>query len=93
MRGFMSVRLAACCFALLTSQANAQVVINFDSLPGVPCYCGGPVPLASFVNNQFLPLGVYFNSSGESPDGAPANPVSPPNTTYPDEPRTDLGLR
>jgi hypothetical protein len=68
--------LALC---LLARGATAQVVVNFDDITAT-CPAGGPFSGACLVHDQYLALGVRFDSAGGGVGvNASSNPVSPPN--------------
>ena len=68
--------LAVC---LLVRGAAAQTVVNFDDIT-VNCSNGGPFSGSCLVHDQYLALGVRFDSPGGGVGvNASSNPVSPPN--------------
>lgn len=76
--------------------ARAGVIeINFDDRPAraTPVPIGDPVPPEFVVNDEYLSLGILFDSGG---DGVwlsrGSNPVSPPNVACPSGPGTVFGF-
>jgi hypothetical protein len=59
---------ASIVFALTGWASAAPVLINFDDRPGLPepppFFDGTPVPAQFFVHDEYLPLGVRFDSGG-----------------------------
>jgi len=73
-------RLLVVALPCTASVCGAQTVIDFDSMQG-QSPPGGPVAPQFLVHDQFLSLGVRFDSAGGGiAVNAPGNPVSPPNT-------------
>jgi hypothetical protein len=95
------LRLAVILFTALllfvssVSQAiAAPVVVNFDDRPGLktPNLEGRFVPPQFMISDQYLPLGVLFNSSGGGVFlSAGDNPVSPPNVVAGTHPGPSVG--
>jgi len=75
---------------ILCKPVSAAVVINFDDRPGltgVASVQGQPVPPAYVVHDEYLPLGVRFDSAGGGVALVRAlNAVSPTNVALATEP-------
>jgi|SRR5713101_5547845 len=82
MKGALVRSTVTLMFALLSSLATAQTVINFDDIAGMPPPYGEGIPVAPqyLVSDASLTLGVLFSSAGGGiVVAAAANCVSPPN--------------
>src|SRR5438105_15022462 len=95
-RNLRVVLIFAIWTAFATAMFSAPVLIDFDDRLGQPPPFGQglPVPAQYMVHDQYLSLGVRFDSGGGGVSvRAPANPVSPPNTAGATEPGPALSYR
>src|ERR1043165_4581257 len=77
----------------LAATANGSVVINFDDRPGMPppFFEGMPIPPQYLIHNEYLSLGVSFDSGGGGLAlGAASNCPSLPNCVSPTGPGPTL---